>query len=74
VPAERLAGLLPGQRVARKASRLVEGDAAVVALVEDAIEDDDVEMGVGVEGGAEAVQEETAPRWASPGASRLRRR
>jgi hypothetical protein len=37
--------------------RLVEGDAAVVALGEDAVEDDDVEVEVGIEGGAEAVQE-----------------
>jgi len=37
--------------------RLVEGDAAVVALGEDAVEDDDMEVEVGIEGGAEAVQE-----------------
>jgi hypothetical protein len=42
--------------------RLVEGDAAVVdaavvALGKDAVEDDDVEVEVGIEGGAEAVQE-----------------
>jgi hypothetical protein len=35
---------------------LVEGDAAIVALGEDAVEDDDMEVEVGVEGGAEAVQ------------------
>jgi hypothetical protein len=35
--------------------RLEEGDGSVVALGEDAVEDDDVE--VGVKGGAEAVQE-----------------
>jgi hypothetical protein len=37
--------------------RLVEGDAAVVALGEDAVEDDDVEVEVCVEGGAEAMEE-----------------
>jgi hypothetical protein len=35
----------------------VEGGAAVVALGEDAVEDDDVDVEVGIEGGAEAVQE-----------------
>jgi hypothetical protein len=35
----------------------VEGDAAVVALGKDAVEDDDVEVEVGIQGGAEAVQE-----------------
>jgi hypothetical protein len=43
--------------VGSEMGRLVEGDAAVVALGEDAVEDDDVEVEVGVEGGAEAVQE-----------------
>jgi hypothetical protein len=37
--------------------RLVEGDAAVVALGEDPVEDDDVEVEVCVEGRPEAVQE-----------------
>jgi hypothetical protein len=35
----------------------VEGDAAVVAPGEDAIENGDVKVEVGVEGGAEGVQE-----------------
>jgi hypothetical protein len=54
--------------------RLVEGDAAVVALGEDAVEDDDVEVEVGIEGGAERCRKETAPSWASPGADGLARR
>jgi hypothetical protein len=37
--------------------RLVEGDAAVVALGEDAVEDNYVEVEVGIQGGAEAVEE-----------------
>jgi hypothetical protein len=37
--------------------RFVERDAAVVALGKDAVEDDDVEVEVGIQGGAEAVQE-----------------
>lgn len=41
--------------VGRGVRRFVEGDAAVVALGEDAVENDDVEVEVGVEGGAEAV-------------------
>jgi hypothetical protein len=41
--------------VGREVRRFVEGDAAVVALGEDAVEDDDVEVEVCVEGGAEAV-------------------
>jgi hypothetical protein len=43
--------------VGREMGRLVEGDAAVVALGEDAVQDDDVEVEVGVEGGTEAMQE-----------------
>ncbi len=43
--------------VGREVRRLVEGDGAVVAFGEDAVEDDDVEVEVGVEGGAEPVQE-----------------
>jgi hypothetical protein len=43
--------------VRREMGRLVEGDAAVVALGKDAVEDDDVEVEVGIQGGAEAVQE-----------------
>jgi hypothetical protein len=43
--------------VGREVRRLVEGDAAVVALGEDAVEDDDVEVEVRIEGGAEAVEE-----------------
>jgi hypothetical protein len=43
--------------VGRHMGRLVEGDAAVVALGKDAVEEYDVEMEVGIEGGAEAVQE-----------------
>jgi hypothetical protein len=39
--------------VAREVRRLVEGDATVVALGEDAFEDDDVEVEVGVEGRAD---------------------
>jgi hypothetical protein len=37
--------------VGRHMGRLVEGDAAVVALVKDAVEDDDVEVEVGIQGG-----------------------
>jgi hypothetical protein len=40
--------------VGREMGRFVEGDVAVVALGEDAVEDDDVEVEVRVEGGAEA--------------------
>ncbi|CAN5822684.1 hypothetical protein BH23GEM6_BH23GEM6_26630 [soil metagenome] len=43
--------------VGREVRRPVEGDGAVVALGEDAVEDDEVEVEVGIEGGAEAVQE-----------------
>ena len=41
----------------REVRRLVEGDGAIAVLGKDAVEDDDVEVEVGVEGGAEAVQE-----------------
>jgi hypothetical protein len=43
--------------VGTEVRRLVEGDGAIVALGEDAVEDDDMEVEVGVEGGAEAVEE-----------------
>jgi hypothetical protein len=43
--------------VGREVCRLVEGDAAFVALGKDAVEDDDVEVEVCVEGGAEAMEE-----------------
>jgi hypothetical protein len=39
---------------------LVEGDASVVAPGEDAVEDDDVKVEMGIEGGAEAVHERGA--------------
>ncbi|HUF31424.1 MAG TPA: hypothetical protein VMM77_12300, partial [Gemmatimonadaceae bacterium] len=43
--------------VGKEVGRLVEDDAGVVALGEDAVQDDDMEVEVGVEGGAEAVEE-----------------
>jgi hypothetical protein len=41
--------------------RFVEESATVVASGEDAVADDQVEVGMGVEGGAEAVQEAYGP-------------
>jgi hypothetical protein len=43
--------------VGTEVRRLVEGDGAIVALGEDAVEDHDMEVEVGIEGGAEAVEE-----------------
>jgi hypothetical protein len=60
--------------VGSEMGRLVEGDAAVVALGEDAVEDDDVEVEVGIEGGAEAVQEGDGAELGVAGADGLARR
>jgi len=50
-------GLHPSDAIGRQVIGLVKRDLVVVGLAEDVIEDDEVVVGVDVEGGAEAMKE-----------------